>query len=84
MQIRLFITGRMYHAASAAPESLDLADEATVADAITQLQSLLPEPLPESTLVSVAGRHLGSLGERPAQALRDGDELLLVTPVAGG
>lgn len=84
MRIKLFITGRMYHLADDAPDSLELAEQASLADAVAALQQDLPQPLPESTLVSVAGRHCGSIGQLSDGPLRDGDELMLVAPVAGG
>ena len=84
MQIQLFITGRMYHLAADAPDSLDLPDGASLKDAVVHMQSQLPEPLPDSTLVSVGGRHCGAIGLLEEATLKDGDELMLLVPVAGG
>lgn len=84
MQIQLFITGRMYHLADGAPDRIDLPDDATLTQAVAALQQLLPEPLPDTTLLSVGNRHCGSIGRFDDCDLRDGDELIVVAPVAGG
>lgn len=86
MQIRVRITGRSYHAAAAVPAVLSLPEAATVRDALAQIQSLLPAEarLAPSCLVAVGGTHLGTLADEAPHPLRDGDELLLVVPVAGG
>ena len=41
-------------------------------------------PLSASCLVAVSGMHLGTLADHRPQTLKDGDELLLLAPVAGG
>ena len=84
MRVQLFITGRMYHLADDAPDALELPDDADLAIAIERMQGALPEPLPESTIISVSGRHAGAIGQFENTPLRDGDELMLVAPVAGG
>lgn len=86
MKINLHISGRGYHLAAQAPASLELADGATVLEAIAQLRKLLPNPqsLPASCLVILAGKHLGTLSRLTDAPLHDGDELLLLAPVAGG
>ena len=47
---------------------------------------LMPEGrgLPASCLVAVSGTHLGTLGNHRPHSLEEGDELVLITPVAGG
>ncbi|MEQ8786368.1 MAG: MoaD/ThiS family protein [Pirellulaceae bacterium] len=86
MNIRLVISGRSYDKAAQAPETLELAAGATVDDALAALAELLGEEgrLPDSCLVAVAGRHLGTIANHPAEPLRDGDEVVLFSPVAGG
>jgi molybdopterin converting factor small subunit len=86
MQIRLVISGRAYHLIDPLPDQLALDEDATVDVALAQLAAMLPPEvrLPASTLVAVANRHLGTLGCHAPHALREGDELLLIVPVAGG
>jgi molybdopterin converting factor small subunit len=84
MRVDVFITGRMYHLAGGAPDHLDLDEQATLAAALAKLRELSSEPLPESTLVTVSGRHQGALSNFDDCELSDGDELMLVAPVAGG
>lgn len=86
MKIRLVISGRSYDAAAAVPDELLLPDGASVAEAVDALAGLLPEgrKLPASCLVAVSGKHLGTLASHTEQVLKDGDELVLIAPVAGG
>jgi sulfur carrier protein ThiS len=56
------------------PRTLELSEEATVADLVTQLG--LPD---EPRIVFVNGRHA-----EEAKLLRDGDRLAIFPPVAGG
>ena len=76
MRVEVFITGRMYQ--------LELSDQATLADALDKLREMSSQALPESTLVTVSGRHQGALSDYEDCPLREGDELMLVAPVAGG
>ena len=86
MQIRIVISGRSYDAAESIPETLSLPDETTVDEALSQVASLFPEgkSLPSSCLVAVSGTHLGTLRNHRAYTLQDGDELVVIAPVAGG
>ena len=86
MKVKIVISGRGYHDAAALPEELTLPDGASVDDALARLDELLPEgvSLPESCLVVVSGDHLGTVASHAQRALADGDELMLVAPVAGG
>ena len=86
MKIRTVITGRFYHATSSLPDELDLADGASVDDALAELSSRLPtdQSLPASCLVAVSGKHLGTLSAHESATLKEGDELVLIAPVAGG
>jgi molybdopterin converting factor small subunit len=86
MQIRLFITGRNYNLAQDIPNELALPDEATLDDALRSLSGLLPDGrrLPASCLVAISGRHCGTMASHSVEKLRDGDELAILAPVAGG
>ena len=86
MKIQVVISGRRYDAAETIPEQFTLPDDATVDDALEALAELFPvdKKLPESCLVAVSGTHLGTLREHKPQPLRDGDELVVIAPVAGG
>ncbi|MBN2475547.1 MAG: MoaD/ThiS family protein [Pirellulales bacterium] len=86
MQVRVVFSGRSYDAAKSLPGSLALPDGAAVDEALRVLAELMPEgrSLPKSCLVAVCGAHLGTVGSHRAHVLRDGDELVLIAPVAGG
>lgn len=86
MKIRLLITGRNYHSLTHLPADLLLAEPSTVDDALARLSDLLPpgERFPGSCLVSVAGRHLGTIARHESPRLHEGDELCLIAPMAGG
>ena len=86
MRIRIAFMGRGYHLANRLPDELQLDDSAEVGDLIRQVQSHLTdgEHLPTSCLISVAGEHLGTVAKFRDRPLRDGDELVLIAPVAGG
>ncbi len=84
MKIRIAITGRSYHEADSLPDHLTLPDDATLEDALCAVAELLDDALPSSCLVSISGRHVGTVASHDNQPLSDGDELLLVAPVAGG
>jgi hypothetical protein len=85
MKINVAISGRSYHRAVAAPAELELADHATVDDALGQLRELLGgDMVPDSSLVAVGGEHLGTIQQHAARTLCEGDELVLISPVAGG
>jgi molybdopterin synthase catalytic subunit len=61
--------------------ALELAQAATVADAVQQLRGTHPngERLPPSPLVAVNREHVGH-----DRVLANGDELALLPPLAGG
>jgi molybdopterin converting factor small subunit len=86
MKIRIVVTGRNYHAAEPLPEELELGEAQGVDDALTRLAEYLPEGqrFPASCLLVVSGQHLGTISEHQPRELRDGDELALIAPVAGG
>ena len=86
MKLRIAVTGRSYHQTDGLPGELTLAEGASLEEAIRELSSLLPDQqaLPSSCLISLAGRHLGTLASYENAELHDGDELVLIAPVAGG
>jgi molybdopterin converting factor small subunit len=86
MKLRLFISGRNYNLADGIPDHLTLPEGATLDDALGALAGLLPggTRLPASCLVAVSGRHCGTVASHSPEKLRDGDELVILTPVAGG
>ena len=86
MKVKVVISGRSYDAAESIPEYLTLPDGGSVDDALSALVGLFPKerPLPESCLIAVSGTHLGTIRSHGPRQLQDGDELVLITPVAGG
>ena len=86
MIVKVVIAGRGYDAAQDVPEQLALAEQATVDDALAAIDRLLPDghPLAASCLVALSGEHLGTVGSHRPRRLREGDELVIVAPVAGG
>lgn len=86
MKISVMVTGRSYHLAEGLPDELTLADGATVDDAIATLSAQLADDVqfPPSCLVAVSGQHLGTVASHETRVLCDGDELTLISPVAGG
>lgn len=86
MVVRVVVAGRGYDTAARFPESLALAEHATLDDALAELNKCASgaKGLPASCLVAVCGTHLGTVGAHRARVLQDGDELLLLAPVAGG
>lgn len=86
MRVRLVFMGHGYHQAAAWPAQLELPADADVALALNALQQTAADPqsLPPTCLVIVNGRHLGTIANHESGPLRDGDELTLLAPVAGG
>lgn len=85
MKIRISFSGRSYHQAQALGDELPLPDNATVNDALAEIEQRLDDQgLPSSCLVTVSGNHLGTVANHQNQQLSDGDELVLIAPVAGG
>jgi molybdopterin converting factor small subunit len=86
MKIKIILSGRNYDLAQFIPEALELAENATLDDALAALAKLLPEgrDLPATGLVAIAGKHVGTVAAHPATPLGDGDEVVIVAPVAGG
>jgi len=86
MKLRVVISGRHYDWAQLSSDQITLAEGASLDDALAALAGMLPpgKSLPESCLVAVSGRHVGTVREHRTEPLRDGDEILLFAPVAGG
>lgn len=86
MRIRLVVTGRGYHASEGLPDQCELPDQATVDDVIRLLVERYGEGpgWSATSLLAVSGRHLGTVASHEPAVLRDGDEVTLIAPVAGG
>jgi hypothetical protein len=86
MNVRLVVTGRRYDAAEGLPERLTLPEGCPLDEALEAIARLCPEGkgLPGSCLVAVSGTHLGTLRRHRPYLLSEGDELVLIAPVAGG
>ena len=86
MNVRVVITGRGYPAAEPFPGHLTLADGCSLDEALQTLAALAPagRGLAASCLVAVSGTHLGTIRSHRPSVLGDGDELMIIAPVAGG
>ena len=86
MKVRLVISGRNYDTARAIPEQLTLPEGCSIDEALQSVAELYSpgQGLPESCLVAVSGTHLGTLRRHSPRQLQDGDELVVIAPVAGG
>ena len=86
MRIPLVVTGRGSHAIENLPDQLDVPDQASVDDVIRLLVERYGEGpgWSASCLIAVAGRHLGTVASHLPATLREGDEVTLIAPVAGG
>ncbi len=86
MRISVVMSGRNYDRAEALPDSLELDDGCDVEEALRRLGELLPRgaDLAPTCLVAVCGRHLGTVAACAPCELKDGDELVVIAPVAGG
>lgn len=86
MRIKIAVTGRNYLIAHQLPREIILADGAGSAEVLQRLNEHLPvaSPLPGSCLLAVNGEHLGTVLQHAPRRLQDGDELVLIVPVAGG
>jgi molybdopterin converting factor small subunit len=86
LNVQIVFMGHRYDAAQSVPDRLCLPDGATVDDALKAITEQLSgdNPFSTSCLVAVSGMHVGTLGDHRTMILKDGDELLLLAPVAGG
>ncbi len=86
MKVRVVISGRSYDTAAKMPEHVTLPEGCQIDEALQTVTELLPsgKGLPGSCLIAVSGTHLGTLDHHRPQVLADGDELVVIAPVAGG
>ena len=86
MKIRVVMMGRHYHETEGLPEFLELPEPASLDDALDRLGELMSpgKGFPESCLIAVSGKHVGTIASHSVAPLGDGDELMLLAPVAGG
>jgi len=86
MKIRVVLTGRSYHTAASLPAELELSEEGSLDEALSQINAVLTEEaaLPGSCLIAIGGQHVGTVASHPEVTLQDGQELVLIAPVAGG
>ncbi|NUQ63833.1 MAG: MoaD/ThiS family protein [Pirellulales bacterium] len=68
------------------PQQVTLDDAGSVDDLLRLLAGMLREGerLPETCLLAVSGVHLGTVARHRPRDLQEGDEVVLITPVAGG
>ncbi len=78
--------GRGYDAATNVPAEWELADGTTLDELLRAVSQRLPpgRGLPSSCLVAVSGAHLGNVSRHAPHELHEGDEVVLIAPVAGG
>jgi MoaE-MoaD fusion protein len=80
MQVRVLLFAQYRDAAGAGELVFDLPPGSTALDAVTQLRTAHPSPaIPEKPVVAL-NMNYASLTD----VLREGDELALLPPVAGG
>jgi molybdopterin converting factor small subunit len=86
MNVGIVISAPLNRSVDRLPARLGLADGATVDDALESLTGWLPGDarLPGSCLLFLSGAPLGTIKTHRNQELRDGDELELIAPAAGG
>jgi molybdopterin converting factor small subunit len=86
MKIRVTVSGRGYDSAASVPAALDVAEGTTLDELLRAVGEGLPagHALAPSCLIAVSGAHVGTLAHHACRPLRDGDEILLIAPVAGG
>jgi molybdopterin converting factor small subunit len=86
MRIRVVISGRGYDAAVGVPATWEVADATTLDELLRAVNERLPagRTLSPSCLIAVSGAHLGTMARHAARNLCEGDEVLLIAPVAGG
>lgn len=86
MQIRVVVSGRHYEIAQSMPGTIELPDGSTIDNVLRKLSEFVPEgrSLSPTCLVAVSGVHLGTIASHPPKPVADGDEVVIIAPVAGG
>ncbi len=86
MKIRFVYSGRNYDAVASLPPEMELPEGSNVDDLLAHVNRLLPQdrPLPASAMLAASGQHLGTIGQHSPRVLGEGDEVMIVAPVAGG
>jgi molybdopterin converting factor small subunit len=84
MTLRIVFSGRGYDAAADLPREWEFAEGATLDQVLAAVEARLSATLPASCLIAVGGEHLGTVGRHANRDLREGDEIVLIAPVAGG
>ena len=86
MNVRVVISGRHYATEEGIPEQLSLDEGCSIDDALAKISEAAGEDrqLPRSCLLAVSGKHLGTLENHAPHTLCEGDEIVLIAPVAGG
>jgi MoaE-MoaD fusion protein len=81
MQVRVLFFGMLKDIVGRASESLELADDAVLADLVSHYQARFPRLQEISTSIAMA---VNSEYAGPQQSLKPGDEVGLLPPVSGG
>jgi molybdopterin converting factor small subunit len=86
VKLRVLVSGRGYDVAENVPIAWDVAEGTMLGDLLVSANARLPSgrSLPPSCLIAVSGVHVGTVARHPALELKDGDEIALIAPVAGG
>jgi molybdopterin converting factor small subunit len=86
VKIRVTLSGRTYQDAAGVPEEWSVEDGAALDGVLSRLATLLADGagLSGTCLVAVSGKHVGTISRHTALRLRDGDEVMVIAPVAGG
>ncbi len=86
MKLKITYLGHSYHASQLLPGSLELSAGATVDEALAAIRNCLgnAHQLPDTMLVVLSGRHLGTVARHDSPPLEPSAELVLIAPVAGG
>ena len=86
MKLPFTIMGRSYDVAATLPVEVDVSEGESVDAVLETVSALLPpgQALAESCLVVLSGKHLGTVARHDNVAVSEHDELVLISPVAGG
>jgi molybdopterin converting factor small subunit len=86
MNVRVLFIGRGYSTTGDLPGRLVVRDGGSIDDALAALHAAAPQAdlLPPTALLAVGGKHIGTVAHHRPCPLADGDELVVIAPVAGG